>query len=302
MEDAAKEVTGETYALGAASQLTGLTPELLRAWEKRYGVVTPLRTPGGSRRYRAEDLERLRLVKAAVDAGHRIGQVAQLTSGELERLGRPVEDEPRRAVLEEALEAITALDATESQRLLSTALMTLGPVRFAQDVVAPLAESIGERWVAGTLSIASEHMASALLGNLLGSALQPSLSSTQGPKLLLATPHGEPHELGLQLAALTALGAGAGPLYLGANLPPEELIQAAYRSGARALALSIVTLPAALALEELGTLRQGLDPRVRIWVGGRGAAPLARDLQPGIEYIDGLANLERRIARLRLEK
>jgi DNA-binding transcriptional MerR regulator/methylmalonyl-CoA mutase cobalamin-binding subunit len=302
MKDTAEELSGETYALGAASQLTGLTPELLRAWEKRYGVVTPLRTPGGSRRYRVKDLERLRLVKATVDAGYRIGQVAKRGSEELERLAGPVEDEPRRAILEEALEAIASLDATECRRLLSMALMTLGPVRFAKDVAAPLAETVGERWAAGSLSIASEHMATALLGNLLVGALQPTLSSMRGPKLLLATPQGEPHELGLQLAALTALGAGADPLYLGAGLPPGEFIQAAYRSGASAVVLSVVTLPAATALEELATLREGLDPRVHIWVGGRGAKPLAKDLQPGIEYIDGLANLERRIARLRLEK
>src|SRR5512134_2440764 len=76
-----------TYPLRSASRLTGLSPEVLRAWERRHGVVQPLRTPGGTRRYRASDLERLRLMKAAIEAGHRIGQLAGLGNAELARLG-----------------------------------------------------------------------------------------------------------------------------------------------------------------------------------------------------------------------
>ena len=74
-----------TYPLRTAARLTGLSPELLRAWERRYGAVRPGRTPGGSRRYTAADLERLRLLKEAVDAGHRIGEIAVLPAAELQR-------------------------------------------------------------------------------------------------------------------------------------------------------------------------------------------------------------------------
>ena len=74
-----------TYPLRTVARLTGLSPHVLRAWERRYEVVVPLRTEGGTRRYRSADLERLRLVKSAVDAGHRVGQIAQLGDAELKQ-------------------------------------------------------------------------------------------------------------------------------------------------------------------------------------------------------------------------
>ena len=78
-----------TYSVQTAARLTGLSPEVLRAWERRHAVVEPVRTPGGTRRYRAADLERLKLVKAAVDSGRRIGQVARLDLAELRRSASP---------------------------------------------------------------------------------------------------------------------------------------------------------------------------------------------------------------------
>jgi len=95
-----------TYPLRTVARLTGLSPEVLRAWERRYRVVTPARTPGGTRRYSAADLERLRLLKAAVDAGHRIGDVARLDVAELSRRStrvplsrdRPTTQSPRVSV------------------------------------------------------------------------------------------------------------------------------------------------------------------------------------------------------------
>ena len=126
-----------TYPLRAAARLTGLSPELLRAWERRYGVVEPMRTPGGTRRYTAADLERLRLVKAAVDAGQRIGDVASLDLEALKRHSTLADPPARTSSWKRSLTALDQLDDAAAQRLLSLQLSALGPVRFARDVAVP---------------------------------------------------------------------------------------------------------------------------------------------------------------------
>jgi DNA-binding transcriptional MerR regulator len=287
-----------TYPLRAATRLTGLSPEVLRAWERRHGVVQPLRTPGGSRRYSAADIERLRLVKAAVDAGDRIGQVAQLDLAELKR--RSVLTGARATGhLDEILNALDLLESAESQRLLSLQLSALGPVRFAREVALPLVHEIGERWANGRLGIAAEHLATGMLRSLLGSALQPTATSLMGPRIVFATPTGERHELGLLMAALTALGAGANPVYLGVEVPIEDLLGAVAATGAAALALSLVSIPAAQATRAVGALRGGLANEVRLWLGGSGASDL--ELPDAVEYIASLEGFEQRVALLGFE-
>lgn len=287
-----------TYPLRTAARLTGLSPDVIRSWERRHGVVIPVRTPGGTRRYNAEDLERLRLVKAAVDAGHRIGQVARLDIEELKRRAAATEARPE-VHLEEILTALDRFDDVTSQRLLSFHLSSLGPARFAREISLPLLLEIGERWSKGRMGIASEHLATGILRSLLGAALQPTPSSRLGPRIVFATPTGERHELGLLMAALTALGAGASPLYLGLELPVEELLVAVEGTNAAALALSLVTIPAEEAARMVGALRGGMSAEVHLWLGGPGGRELG--LPPAIEHIASLEDLEQRTLLLGYE-
>ena len=298
MDGSKAEALELTYPLKAAARLTGLSPEVIRAWERRYGVVAPLRTPGGTRRYRASDLERLRLVKTVVDEGHRIGQVARLDPAELERraAASPLPSADR---LCEVLSALERLDGAEAQRLLSLQLSTLGAARFAREFVAPLLREIGERWAADRFSIASEHLATGVLRSLVGSALQPTAACLLGPRIVFATPSGEPHELGLQIAALTALSAGANPIYLGAELPEEDLVDSAKLTGAAAMALSLVTIPLDRAAQAVCAIRGGLPADVHLWLGGAMASAL--EPRDGVEYIDRLVAFEQRVALLDFE-
>jgi DNA-binding transcriptional MerR regulator len=288
-----------TYPLRAAARLTGLSPDLLRAWESRYGVVKPLRTAGGTRRYRAADLERLRLVKAAVDAGDRISAVARLDPVELARRAAGTE-RPSQAGLEPILSALARLDAEGAQRLLALQLSAMGPVSFARVFALPLAREIGERWATNRMGIASEHLATGVLRSMLGSALTPTAASRLGPTIVFATPTGERHELGLQSAALTALGAGANPIYLGAELPVEDLLGAVANSGAAVLALSLVTIPNGPAGQMIGAIRNGLPDEIRLWIGGPRATEIAAS--NGVEPIGSLEEFERRVALLGFEK
>jgi DNA-binding transcriptional MerR regulator len=288
-----------TYPVRTAARLTGLSPDLIRAWEARYGVVEPVRTPGGTRRYSAADLKRLRMLKVAVDAGHRIGQVARLDPAELEQrvAGSRV---PSSGRLDEILAALDRLDGAEAQRLLSLQLSALGPARFAREFARPLAWEIGERWAGDRLSIASEHLATGALRSMLGSALQPTAASVRGPRIVFATPPGERHELGLQMAALTALGAGANPIYLGAELPVEEALRSVERAGAAALALSVVILPCDEAAQAVRAIRGGLPDGVYLWLGGAAAAAL--EPPAGVDCIGSLEVFEQRVALLGFER
>jgi len=293
-----REIERLSYSLGATSRLTGVSPALMRAWEKRYGAVSPQRTPGGTRRYHSADVERLRLLRALVDAGERIGRVAALDMHELQRraeaLSRPVAPP-----LEAVLLALERLDGAEVERLLSLQLASLGPLRFATDFALPLAQAIGERWVSARLSIAAEHLATAALRSLLGSALRPTPTAIPGPRIVFATPEGERHELGLLVAALVSIHASAVPIFLGADLPLDELASAAAASGADAIALGIAALSTEAAQPWLGALRARVPDGVKIWIGGAGSARLVPPA--GVKHIATLEAFGEHVALLGAE-
>jgi methanogenic corrinoid protein MtbC1 len=287
---------GLTYPLRTVVRLTGLSPDLLRAWERRHGVVIPERTEGGTRRYRASDVERLRFVKAAVDAGHRIGRVAKLSNSELQLLSAQGEEgSPNQ--LDGMLEAVENFDSAELQRLLSVQLSTLGAPRFARDVAQLIIVEIGERWSRGEIGIAQEHMACAVIRNLIGPTLQPTALSVTGPKMVFATPPDEKHELGLMMATLTTVSAGGNCLYLGADLPVEEVVVAARDFGADVVVMSMVMTRAIDARRAVTLLRSELEDHVQIWIGGLASAEL--DDYAGVEYIASFEALGQRVALLR---
>jgi methanogenic corrinoid protein MtbC1 len=150
------------------------------------------------------------------------------------------------------------------------------------------------------LSYLLKHLATGVLRSMLGSALAPTAASRFGPTIVFATPTGERHELGLQSAALTALGAGANPVYLGAELPVEDLLGAVVETGAAVLALSLVAIPTTMAHQMIEAIRGGLGDKVRLWIGG----PVAHEVEAskGVELIGTLEELERRIILLGFEK
>lgn len=285
-----------TYPVGATVRLTGLHPDTLRAWERRHGIVVPLRTEGGTRRYRASDLERLRQVKAAVDAGYRVGDVARLDPEELARIiANPAEREASTDPCEAILSALRDLEVEECERLIALQLAALGPTRFARRVAVPLLERIGTAWESGELCIASEHMATSVLRSVLGASLRPGATGASGDPILFATLPGERHELGLLVAAITAAAAGGRVVYLGPDLPVAELVRAAGTTGAGAVAVSMVATDLATARQNLVGLRSTLPDDVEIWAGGG----LATRMEPvaGVAVLDSFEALERCVQR-----
>lgn len=285
-----------TYSLGAVSRLTGLSGHVLRAWERRYGAVTPQRTAGGTRRYTGSDVARLKLLVAAVEAGHPIGSVAALSDDALRERAEAFEAPPR-PPLEPILEAIHSLDADTAERLLGLQLSALGPRRFVMAVVDPVLREVGERWEKGDLCVASEHLVSTCLRSLLGTSLRRGSSGSTGPPIVFTTLSDDRHELGALSCAVAVAELGAHPVYLGPDLPPEEIASACGTLGAAAVALSMSAYAPEHDRERaLAELRDAVSSDVLIWVGGSGVEAL--ELPAGVERMADLAALEHAVSLL----
>ena len=290
------------YPVKAAAELSGLTPETLRAWERRHSAVVPHRDGKGRRLYDAVMVERLTRLHRLTDRGHPIRDLAALDDGRLDQLL----DESRHAGYGD-LEALPArmLDAIADYQVdvfdrdLSVAIATLPVSVLVARVVTPLLREVGVRWADGRLAIAQERLVSSLLRARLLSILNQHPRERR-PRILFATLPGEPHELGLLGAALHAHDAGAPVLYLGTQLPPLELGRVAARLDADAVALSSVDPgQAPCALAGLRALHTALPERVSVWVGGANAPYLVESLGIGrIVSVTEPAALARLVRRL----
>jgi hypothetical protein len=204
------------------------------------------------------------------------------------RAVRPPEGPP----LDGALAALGRLDARGLERLLSVQFAALGPTEFARRVAQPLLEAVGHRWQQGELSVAAEHMASSVTRTLLGVALRSQPAAPQ-PPLVFATPSGERHEFGILIAALVAVGAGAEVVYLGPDLPADEVARAARHLRAGAVVLGLVLPRAGRSEAYLRELRAALPGHVGVWIGGAGTEAL--QLPDGVEHLVDFDAIERRV-------
>lgn len=296
------------YPIRAVSKLTGISVDTLRAWERRYAVVEPERDERG-RLYSEEDVERLKLLRQLVEVGHAIGRVAVLTSDELRALltrgPDPVPyDGPSPSAPADvgALKAaVERFDAPALRREL-TRLAAILPARtLAREVALPLLQQVGEAWHEGRYTVAQEHLVTAELRSLIGALARLHAVPESSPRLMLATPPGEQHELGTLVAALVASGSGFMTFYLGPGLPPAEVVNAARRVGPRAVVLGYTGAESAPeGLAALVELARTLPPGVECWVGGAGAASAAAALPADrVLLLEDLDAYERHLGRLR---
>lgn len=284
-----------SYSVGAVVRLTGLSEHVLRAWERRHGAIVPDRSAGGTRRYSAEDVARLRLLAAAVADGVPIRELAGLSDEELAaRAARPAA--PRGPRLAPLFAALERLEVGELERQLGLQLSALGVRPFLDVIAVPFLHELGARWQRGELTPFSEHAASAALRGVLARA-QRVVIDRDASGLVLATPAGELHELGILIAALCAQERGARVVYLGCDLPADEIARAALDARARAVGLGIVALDPTLAGREVRALRRRLPETIELWLGGAGAARLASQPE-GTCRVPDLAALDTRLALL----
>ena len=301
------------YPIRIAARRSGLTPHVIRVWEKRYRAAEPTRTGTNRRVYSEEDVERLSLLRAAIGDGHRIGNIATLSVGELRRLlatelaptgrgPRGLNDASDLGCLEAGcLEAIRRMDAPALEGVLGRALVLLGGQGLLQRLIGPLAGKLGDLWLEGTLSAAHEHFASAAIRTFLAHAIKPSSLTPSSPCLVAATPAGQLHELGAVMVAAAATNAGWRVVYLGASLPAAEIAGAVVQNRARALALSLVyPMDDAGLVQELLNLGRFLPAGVNILAGGRAAGSYTEPLrQIGAVISDDLGILLKAVDAMR---
>ena len=281
--------------IGAVTRLTGLSQHVIRVWERRYGAVKPTRTPSGVRRYGEAEVERLKLLRDAVGAGHRIGAIAGLGDHEIKALLPETPSYDQSSMLQRMLDATRNFDRSSLERLLTREMLNVGPFDFCRLIVVPLLDLIDDERTGAGSCIAEEHLASAAIKGILMSLLRFEADNATGPTMLLSTLPGERHELGALAAAVCAQQAGARVLHLGPDLPISELSMSARRSTADIIVLSAANAVDEAALADLEELRRIVPRRVAIWVGGRGWSDIK--VPKGVRFLATLDDLRQQMHR-----
>lgn len=265
------------YRIGTVSRLTGLSADVVRVWERRYGAIAPQRSDGGSRLYSDADIARLRRLRQAVDMGHAIGQVARLPESELDTLSNrnttinslgEVEADPYFQTRSRFIEAINRFDVVTADDEIRKAATLYPPRIIVKNIVSPILQEIGERWAHREFGIAQEHIATNLLRNLLSSLFRLYPPDNEADTIVLATTNGERHEFGILISALIAATRGWRVIYLGTDLPATEIIRTVRTVKARVLAVSVVNSLNPLTGDELNLIAASLPQTTRVWIGG----------------------------------
>jgi MerR family transcriptional regulator, light-induced transcriptional regulator len=270
------------FSIAAVERDTGISKDVLRVWERRYGFPTPNRDANGERSYPAEQVERLRLIKRLMDLGHRPGKLLATPLEELATLAprrvtqSPVDRPGAREDLAELLLLVKRNDAANYQQAMQQRLARQGLQSFVQDTIAPLARSVGEAWEDGRIEVFEEHLFTELTKRLLRQAIAALPGGARRPRVLLTSAPDEPHALGLLMVeALLAL-EGAECIPLGTQMPLLEIARAAGAHRADIVALSFsAAFPQRQIPPLLHQLRAVLPTEVALWAGGGGVCRLA---------------------------
>ncbi|HEY1049235.1 MAG TPA: cobalamin-dependent protein [Prosthecobacter sp.] len=265
-----------------ASQLSGLTAHVIRIWERRYSALSPSRTCTNRRMYCDEAITRLKLLRVLTENGHRIGSVAKLCTSELEDLvsklapsaiSTPeVAGESAGLFVEAAICASKRYDCEGLRAVLLQARQQLGQRGMLHQVICPLIMKIGDEWRHGSLRPSHEHIATAVIRELLITPVPGSQVAPHAPELVVATPAGELHEMGALIVAASARDLGWRVTYLGTNLPVEEISACTQARNASAVALSVVYPEKCPTVEaKLRRMRELLPKTIGLIVGGRAA-------------------------------
>jgi hypothetical protein len=261
--------SSRTYEIHEVAELTGLATARLRAWERRYEVIRPKRLPNRYRVYTSEQVALLRAYGRLVGAGERIGLlVRQPHDAVLARAEGKATDGSPLAVL---VDAIRRFDHGRLTALLSDHRSRMDIEQFTREIVLPLGEVVGDLWVLGQINISAEHLASEVVVHLLKRDIEERAPSS-GPVLLAACLPGERHEWGMLSTLALLQTRGWRVRYLGADLPLQEVVDAAWTVVPVAVALSSAD-PANVAsrLAELRRLPRLLPPGTLVVLGGQGA-------------------------------
>jgi MerR family transcriptional regulator, light-induced transcriptional regulator len=288
-----------TLSIAAVERDTGLSKDTLRVWERRYGFPLPRRDPTGERAYTLDHVEKLRVIKRLMDAGHRPGRIVPMSFEALRELcDSTVEPQARStdvalptAEVLGHIELIRRHDLAGLRAQLSRLLARLGLARFVTEVIAPLNTAVGDAWIRGQMEVFEEHGYSEVVQVVLRQAIAAVTAPPADgrPAVLLTTFPGEPHGLGLLMAEAVFAVEGCRCVSLGAQTPLWDIVMAAAAHRADIVALSFTgCMTPNQVVDGLQELRSKLPPLPEVWAGG--AAPVLHRRR--VDGVLPLASLE----------
>jgi MerR family transcriptional regulator, light-induced transcriptional regulator len=288
------------FNIQVASQLSGVASATIRAWEKRYNAVVPERGENKHRLYSESDIEKLSLLFKLTEVGQSIGKIAHLPLEELkiiysQLLHRPYEERstPQSKghldipnMLSNLSMALSVYKLDIISHELEKAKSTLGPRELCLEILIPLFQLVGEKVVRKEITIAQEHTLSAIvsfhLGQMIGIHYQKS--SIKDELVLITTPEGEMHEIGILASALLCVHYGIRFIFLGPNLPAASLAEAANALHPRALMIGMTRhelFGNTTAEDYLRVLKEQLNVNTEFWIGGSVKPYLKAELEKG---------------------
>lgn len=274
-------------SIGDLCTETGLSPDVIRVWERRYGFPVPVRLPSGHRRYQEDDLRRLRLIAEAVAEGHRPSIAVRADEAALRRLVTREGSARHAGILQPLFQAVADLDSPGIRSQLERARRDRSLRDFLQDIVAPLLDRVGLAWADGSLGIHHEHLLTEVLEDLLRRMRLELPAIPPRGSVLLATLPGERHRLGLLMVALLYAAAGVRAELLGIDVPVASIAHAARSLKVDRVAVSLSIQSAGEPTRRLlMDLQERLPAGCRLVIGGQGAARTRRI--EGVERMMGL--------------
>lgn len=280
--------------ISAVERETGLSKDVLRIWERRYGFPRPGRDDNAERQYAAADVAKLRTIKRLMDTGLRPGKLIRQSLEDLNALAEK-RIHPRRDALAPAMErdvlaVLKSHDVAGLQALLANLLLRQGVQRFVMETIAPLNRAVGEAWMRGELQVFEEHLYTELTQAVLHSALAAFARQPGTPRILLTTVPGEQHGLGLLMVDALLTPEGAQCISLGTQTPFEDIRRAAAAHKVNIVALSFSSaFPLRQAGDALALLRRQLPSTVALWAGGEHLRRVRKNLS-GVQLLSELAD------------
>lgn len=279
------------FTIKRAAALIGVTEGTLRAWERRYGVVQPKRTPSGYRMYDADAVRVLMAMKNLIDSGWAVRAAAEQAAGLDSARGASGEGSAPLPALEDhdaLLGPARSLDAAELSALLDQHFARAAFETVVDHWLLPSLKRVGEAWETGELSVAGEHFVSAAVNRRLAAAYDAAGDNALGPRVALGLPPEDRHDLGLLSFAVAARRVGLATRYLGADVPVRAWKHAVEPGEISCALLAMPTLRTAAAVPAVVDAIETVRPGLIIAVGGahQGLAPdrciqLGHQIGPG---------------------
>lgn len=290
------------YPMKVVVHKSGLTPETLRAWERRYEGIQPDRDQNGRRVYSEELMEKLVLLSILVDQGYRISELSNKPTVELrtiaDSLARPKpEDIVPNPSLASALNAVLNFDTHGLWAELERATTVYGRLDVVDDFVFPLSHEAKARVDRGSAKQVHLSFARSTLRTFLSTLLAPMLGDAHSPVVLLAYPMGQSCDLGGVASAVHCHAAGWHPVLVGNAAPAEEIVEGAATTGAAAVILAAVTDSYDTAvLNEMARVRRGVSQEVPVFFGGKMPPRLVEDIiESGLILAKDMKELRQRL-------